>query len=297
MTFLIMGKSKVEHIWNKYSNTYKTEGYELKDVFEILLPFWECKQRVVFEKNAPLDEFSLILLGLIDNGISSRANICEFLGIDEDCFAVMQIKYLLKNNLIEEDEKVRHNYEITFEGRQFLQDKTRKIKSLETDEIEFLVFMTNDLTQSFFDPNTPIDTQISECTKHRFGGYKIGQTHQIQNFDGPIIEHTSRSLGFDYIEKRRNNFVKFVNRIMSNSNKIFYDFRDENLKAYQRSICFYGLLYVNNDNPDDKKLDIRRSEKSVKRFDTEVLEETMSKRASKYLSDNPNFLTKNNVKQ
>ena len=292
-----MEKSKVEHIWKKYSNTYKTEGYELKDVFEILRPFWECKQHVVFEKNAPLDEFSLILLNLIDNGISSRANICEFLGIDEDCFAVMQIKYLLKNNLIEEDEEVRHNYEITFEGRKFLQDKKRKIKSLETDEIEFLVFMTNDLTQSFFDPNIPIDTQVSEGTKKSFAGYKIGQTHQIQNFDGLIVEHTSRSLGFDYIETRRNDFVKFVNRKMSNSNKFFYDFRDENLKAYQRSICFYGVLYVNKDNPDDKKLDIRRSEKSVKRFDTEVLEETMSKRASKYLSDNPNFLTKNNVKQ
>ena len=163
-----MGKSKVEYIWKKYSDIYKTEDYELKDVFEILLPFWECKQHVVFEKNAPLDEFSLILLRLIDNGISSRANICAFLGIDEDCFAVMQIKYLLKNDLIEEDEKERHNYKITFEGRKFLQDKTRKIISLETAEIEFLVFMTNDLTQSFFDPNIPIDTQVSEGMKTSF---------------------------------------------------------------------------------------------------------------------------------
>jgi predicted transcriptional regulator len=244
----------------------------------------------VVEKEMELDRFSRIILELVNSKVTKHSEICAFLGIDEDSFVTMQFHFLLKNDLIRETQI--GIYEITHEGLAFLQNKT-KLKNIETVEFEYYItekmdYLKNDLTQDLFDPNLPIDQQLSAAKKGNFSGYVIMQTHQIQELEtAKIIPHKHKPT-FRSVSDQRNNFASFFNKQFKE--KSFYDFADSNLEAYRRSICFYGLLFVKEENKEERILEIRQSEKSVKMFSGSELEQTLTDKATKYLKENPDFI-------
>ncbi len=280
---------RFQQVWERFKDHHKTEGYKLVSIFDIYLPFWQCKQNVVIEKEMELDRFSRIILELVNNKITSHNEICAFLGIDEDSFVTVQFHFLLKNDLIREAQI--GVYEITHEGLSFLQNKT-KLKNIATVEFEYYItekmdYLKNDLTQDFFDPKFPIDTQVSAGRKSNFSGYTVMQTHQVQKSEiGKEIPHKQKPT-FRFVSEQRNNFTSFFNKQFKDKN--FYDFADSDLEAHKRSICFYGLLYENESNSEERILEIRQSQKSVKNFINSELEQTLTNKATKYLKENAYF--------
>ena len=274
---------------NEFKNTYSNKGYSLKRVFEIYLPFWECKQNIVVEKELEPDRFSKILLELINNGKRSHAKICQFLGIEETNFCTMQLHFLIRNNLIEQNGS---DYEITHEGLAFLENK-KKPKTMEIEEFEYMAkekfnFWENDITSNFFDPLKPIDKQLSDSKKGSFSGYKILQipkTDKIEKGQGKVfIEHNNKPTYRKVVEKR-NDFSEFFHT-MKLDEKIFYDFADSKLECHQRNICFLGFWYENEEKPDYRKVDIRQFEKTVKEFKDYELERELSKKMTEYVLKN-----------
>jgi predicted transcriptional regulator len=236
-----------------------------------------------------LDRFSRIILEIVNSKVTNHSEICAFLGLDDDSFVTVQFHFLLKNDLIRETQI--GIYEITHEGLSFLQNKT-KLKNIETVEFEYYItekmdYLKNDLTQDFFDPNFPIDTQVSAGRKSNFSGYTVMQTHQVQKSEtAKEIPHKQKPT-FRFVSEQRNNFTSFFNKQFKDKN--FYDFADSDLEAHERSICFYGLLYENETNKEERILEIRQSKKSVKNFLNSELEQTLTNKATKYLKENADF--------
>lgn len=279
-----------QKLWEQFKDHHKTEKYVLKEIFDIYLPFWQCKQNIVVEKDVELDRFSRIILELIQNNVTKHSEICDFLGVDRDSFVITQFHFLLKNDFIREldDDK----YELTHEGISFLQNKT-KAKSNETIEFEYFVtekmnYLKNDLTQDFFDPSSPIDKQLSKKKKSNFSGYEIMQSHRIQKSESSKeIPHKNKPT-YRLINEKRSDFSAFFNTKFRD--KTFYDFADNKIDTHKRNICFYGLLYENVENQDDKKLDIRHSLKSLKQFKNNDLETALTNKTTHYLMENPDFI-------
>lgn len=286
------GKNQRFHqLWEKFKNHHQTEGYELKEVFDIYLPFWHCKQNIVVERDVELDRFSRIILELLQNNITKYSEICAFLGIDEDDFVTIQFHFLLKNDLIRE--LGDNSFELTHEGISFLENK-KKIKNMETTEFEYFLperinYLKNDLTQEFFNPMLPIDKELlSEQRKTSFSGYKVMHSDRItESKTSQKIPHKYKPT-YRQISDDRNAFAKFYDQ--TNQDKIFYDFADTKIRPKERNICFYGLLYEKTDNEEDKKLDIRHSSKSVRLFKNNNLENTLSAKATTYLNQHPDFI-------
>jgi len=282
---------RFQQVWELFKDHYKTEGFKLVSIFDIYLPFWQCKQNVVVEKEMEPDRFSRIILELVNSKVTKHSEICAFLGIDEDSFVTVQFHFLLKNDLIRETQI--GIYEITHEGLSFLQNKT-KLKNIETVEFEYYIiekmdYLKNDLTQDFFDQNFPIDTQVSAGIKENFSGYIVMQTHQVQKPEtAKEIPHKQKPT-FRFVSKQRNNFASFFNKHKQFKHKNFYDFADSDLEAHKRSICFYGLLYENETNKEERILEIRQSQKSVEKSSDYVLEQTLTNKATEYLKANPDF--------
>src|SRR5690606_32544905 len=92
---------------------------------------------------------------------------------------------------------------------------------------------------------------------------------------------------FRFVSEQRNNFTSFFNKQFKDKN--FYDFADSDLEAHKRSICFYGLLYENESNSEERILEIRQSQKSVKNFINSEIEQTLTNKATKYLKENADF--------
>lgn len=273
---------RFQGVWEQFKDHHKTEGYMLANIFDIYLPFWQCKQNIVIEKDIELDRFSRIILELINNKITDHTEICKVLGIDEDSFVTVQFYFLLKNDLIREIQN--STYEITHEGLSFLQKKTT-LKNLEIVEFEYLIC---DLIQDFFDPNTPIDLKVSAGRKNNFSGYVVMKTDQIiKSETAKEIPHKQKPT-FRFVNDQRNNFTSFFNKKFKDKN--FYDFADSDFKARERSICFYGLLYENENNNDERILEIRQSQKSVKKSKALEFEQTLSFKATKYLKENIDFM-------
>lgn len=279
---------RFQKIWKKYQNHYTTEGYQLIDIFDIYLPFWQCKQSIIVEKDVELDRFSRIILELINNRITSHTDICKVLGIDEDSFVTMQFHFLIKNDLIRD---TGEEYEITYEGIQFLKNKS-KIKNVETIDFEYFVtermsYLKNDLTQEFFNPNFPIDTKLSQKRINDFGGYQLIQYNRIKSDESLIMIPFSRKPSYREISENRSDFSLFFNT--QYSDKLFYDFADNSIEAHKRNICFIGLVYQKEDNIEEQLLEIRHSKKSVRIFKSHEKEDILSNKTTKYLKENPSF--------
>jgi hypothetical protein len=278
--------------WEDFKDVYSTEGYSLKYVFEIYLPFWECKQNIVVEKKLEPDRFSKILLKLIKNGKRSHMEICQFLGIEETDFCTMQIHFLIKNNLIEQNGS---EYEITHEGLAFLEKRGEKPGTMEIEEFEYMAkekfnFLENDMTNDFFDQRKPIDKQWSDLKKMRFSGYKILQTHKIKKIEkeqGKIFIEPKNNPTYRKVVKKRDDFLEFFKTMKPD--KIFYDFADSELKYHQRNICFLCFLYENRERPDDRKIHIRQFEETVEKFENNELEKELSKKMAEYVLKNVRF--------
>lgn len=273
----------LQKIWELYKEEHGTEEYYLKEIVEIYLPFWKCKQSIVIEKELELNRFSRVLLELIQEGLNTHKELCLFLGIDEDSFATVQLHFLLTQGLICESEN--GSYDLTYQGRDFL-DKKKKIKNIETTDFEFYVtekldFLQNDLIQTFFDPNLPIDSNRSDKKKQSFSGYRIMQTHKLNiPEDAKTINHSRKNKPtFNKISSNRSKFSSFFNSI--NKEGVFYDFAEPVMDTHKRSICFYGLLYEHKVNKEDILVDIRRSRKTVNTSNNLYnLEELLSKKVT-----------------
>lgn len=278
---------KFQPIWAQFRTHHQTEDYSLRTVFDIYLPFWKCKQSIVVEKEIELDRFSKIILQLVDQGITSHEAICAFLGIKEDSFPTIQFHFLLKLDLICEPEIGA--YEITHNGIKFLQDKVKPKKTEQVDFEYFLVekmhYLQNELTQDFFDPNLPIDQELSEQLKKNFEGYKVLQTHKMNKNDQEArqIPHDNKNKpAFKKIVTHRNDFSSFFNDQYKAGT--FYDFADTKVDAHKRNIRFIGLLYEHA-TTEEQLLDIRQSRNSIHASGKEkyILEKTLSKKATQYI--------------
>lgn len=266
--------------------------YELKNIFEIYLPFWFCRQNVVVEKEIELDRFSKIILQTIQSGFTKHSEVCRFLGVETNSFVTMQFHFLIKNGLLNETAiSSDTEYEITFEGLSFL-DRKKKITAVETVEFEYFYndltlefldkhrfdFLINDLTKDFVDTSKPLDTKnISEGKRKKFSGYKVLQTNLLPP-DRIEIPHKNKPYNLNKVE-----FANFFNK--QQSDKSFYDFESSNIETHKRSICFLAFEY--EDKTGVKIYDIRHFKKTVNEFDRHELEDNLTKRTTEYLKKNP----------
>ena len=272
-------KNKYSSIYEKFKNDRKTEGYCLDGIYEVFFPFWSCKQKIVVEKDVELDRFSKIILELINSGINSHSEICSFLGVKEKDFVTMQFHFLIKNELLDEDNE--HIYQITPEGISFLKNKT-KIQNMETVEFEYLY---NDLSMEYFNPANPIDENISKDQKSQFSGYKEFQTHKLTKENIKQIRHENKNKP-TLSNIKQSDFAQFFNN--QKKDMTFYDFNSKSIDAHKRSILFLLLDYLNEENQHE--IEIRQFESSVLKFNKHVLEEKLSTETSKYMKENNEFL-------
>lgn len=274
-------KNNYQSIYNKFKSHKKTEGFELKSINEIFIPFWYCKQKVVVEKDVELDRFSKILLELINSKISTHNEICNFLGIKKDDFTTIQFHYLIKNELIEENYK-DDSYEITHKGISYLKGIS-KIQNLETIEFEYFYndlsmemlnivdyrYLYNDLSKEYFDPKKPLDKNTSKKKSIEFSGYQVLQTNKLTNSTIKQLAHKNRP---SLSKIKQSDFASFFNN--QNTEMTFYDFDDKDFKSHKRSILFLELEYVNDEF--QKEYEIRQFKNSVNKFAGFVLEEKLS---------------------
>jgi predicted transcriptional regulator len=273
--------------------------YELKNIFEIYLPFWFCRRNVVVEREIELDRFSKIILQTVQNGFTKHSEVCEFLGVETNSFVTTQFHFLLKNGLLNETPISNDTeYEITFEGFSFL-DRKKKITAVETIEFEYFYneltlefldkhrfdFLVNDLTKEYVDTSKPLDTKnISEGKRAKFSGYIIQQTKDLEK-NGAFqkseileIKHKNKPYNLNKVD-----FANFFNKQFQD--KSFYDFESNNIETHKRSICFLGFEY--EDKTGVKIYDIRHFKKTVKEFERHELEEKLTKQTTDFYKKNP----------
>ncbi len=280
-------QEKYQEIYNQFKKDHSTEGYELNLVDEIYLPFWTCKQNIEVQMELVLDRFSEILLRLVKQGLKKRSEICKFLGIDEDDFTLMQFNFLLNEGFLEENANKLNQiyYEITHEGRDFLEGKMQESKlTIETAEVEYVLndleYLTEKKYNEFFDKAQPIDNQSNK----NFSGYKYVPTPKLSKNHIPHSEKPA-------LRKINNlNFIDFYNK--SHQEGIFYDFVNKKIEAHKRSILF-TLLYFKNRN-EEEIVEIRHCKTSVNKFDKEcrMLEKTLSEKVKIYIQKDPHFIKK-----
>jgi len=292
-------KNKYQNIYNKFKNHKSTEGYELKGIYEIFYPFWQCKQKIVVEKDVEVDRFSKILLELIKTGITSHSDICSFLGVKEDDFVTMQFHYLIKNELITEN---NGNYVIEHKGLEFLKNKT-KIQNAETIEFEYFYndlsmelldivdyrYLYNDLSKEYFNPDNPIDKNLSENKRKRFSGYQVIQTHKLKkNYNNSLPKNHLIFKNRPILSRiNQSDFAQFFNK--QKKDMTFYDFDNNTIEVHERSIQFLLLEYINEE--EQIEIEVRQFKSSVREFNGYVLEEKLSKEVTKYIKNNDDFLT------
>ncbi len=266
--------------------------YELKNIFEIYLPFWFCRQNVVVEKEIEIDRFSKILLQTIQSGFTKHSEICRFLGVEPDAFVTMQFHFLIKNNLLNETPIENDTeYEITFDGLSFLERK-KKVTSVETMEFEYFYndltlelldrqrfdFLINDLNKDFVDTSKPFDSKkISEGKRKKFSGYRVMQTNLLPQ-NRIEIPHKNKPYNLNKVE-----FATFFNK--QHTDKSFYDFESNNIETHKRSICFLAFEYL--DTTGIKLYEIRHFKKTVMEFDRHDIEDNLSKWTIEYFKKNP----------
>lgn len=266
---------------------HRKPGYDLKNIFEIYLPFWFCRQNVIAEKEIELDRFSKILLQTIQSGFAKHSQVCRFLGVEINSFVTTQLHFLLKYGLLEETPLSNDTeYKITFDGVSFL-NKKKKVTAVETVEFEYFYnditlefldksrfdFLMNDLTRDFVDASKPINVkEISTVKRKQFSGYQVLQTNLLPP-NRIEIPHGNRPYNLNKLD-----FANFFNK--QNRGCSFYDF-DSSIETHKRSICFLAFEYV--DNAGASVYDIRHFKKTVKEFDRHEIEQTLSKRATDYL--------------
>ena len=266
-------KQKHQKVFNTFKSDKKTKGFELVKIHEIYLPFYECKQAIVAEKTVAIDRFSNIILSTIKAGITTHTEICNFLGIKEDDFVIVQFHYLLKNGLITE---TKEGYQITGIGTNFLNKK----HNLQQVEVIDFKYYFNEITQTYFNPLQLIDNN----KRMKFSGYKMLQTHKLNNT--LKIEHKNRPT-FNNIKQTE--FAALFNK--EHANMSFYDFENQDIEIHRRSIAFLCLEYVSTDS--QKEYEIRQFKNSVEKSNGNMLEKTVTKTMNTYLKQKPDFFTQN----
>lgn len=262
-------------IFNTFKNDKKTEGFELKEIHEIYLPFWYCKQTIVAEKTVALDRFTEIILSTIKAGITIHIEICAFLGVKEDDFVTMQFHYLLKNELLTEK---NNEYTITPNGLKFLNKKHtfQKVKIVDFD------YHINDLTKDYFNPLITIDSKVAGKKNNTFFGYKISQSHRLAK-NVKVIEHKNRPT-FSKINQA--DFAALFNK--EHPTMSFYDYENQDVEIHKRAIVFVCLKYVTESN--EMEYEIRQFKQTVKKFNGYTIEKNLTKAVNDYYKHKPELL-------
>lgn len=297
-------KNKYQSIFDKFKDYHTTDGYSLECIDEIYLPFWFCKQGIIVEKDIEVDKFSRIILELVDSSIKTHPEICQFLGIDENNFVIMQFHFLIKNGLLEENSLDDNQtlYELTHEGRRFLEEKG-VLQKTEIIEFEYMVndlgmellektdyqYFFNDLKQDFFNEKNLVDDVSKEKNKN-FKGYKVIPTINItKNNKNRLpknhIPHKNKPTINDF---KSADFSNFFNKNYQEGT--FYDYEDGKINAHKRSILFLLLIYESDTG--QSKIEIRQSKNSVRKFRGYELENELSSEAKRYFDNDNEFIGK-----
>lgn len=254
---------------------------QLNDIFEVYLPFWQCKQKVVIDKSLALDRFSIILMQAIDSGLILHSDLCLFLGIEENSFVLMQIHYLIKNELIKEIEKAGEiQYEITRDGVDFMQNK----KKITMTEIFNFNYCYNDILQSFFTESCSIaedgeSINLEELIKNENDSLKyiVAETKRLdKNIN--LIPHKNKPYNINKVE-----FARFFNK--QHKDKVFYDIECNSQELHKRSICFLAFEYIDESNT--KIYEIRHFKKTIRGFKKYSIETELSKKVNEYYKKHP----------
>lgn len=289
-----MAKAKHDEKYQEVSDKFKDHHPEhnLALICEVYLPFLRCEQEIMVQTKVAVDdavdgnddEFSKILLNLVECGLKKHNEICSFLGVEEDDFILKQLNFLIQHGFLEKNgEREGLCYEITYEGRNFLNnDEGSSLKNIERIKFEYMI---NDLSYQneelyrFFGKGRPADNNGSG--EHSEYKYKRS-SRKNEKLPLKCISHGNMPV---YEINKNPNFVDFFHS--SYDNGTFYDF-DRNSEAYKCNILFYLLHYESKDQ--DFKIDIRHCRSSVKEFSDENIEEQLSKDVEKYCKQHPEFL-------
>ncbi len=269
--------TKATVIFDKFRDNHSPE-YTLEVIHEVYFPFFDCKGEVVAETNLQLDRLSKIILAFLSPQSETHASLCGFLGIDEDSFILSHLHYLIKEGFIAE-QFAPHSYHLTLAGRQFLIGIS---ESRTMQQVAFL-FQYNALLRTFFDPDFPIDYELSAAKKTNFKGYRMLQTNKIEPNGHKTIPHKQRP---KIEQEDRAAFATWFNSRFPNHQ--FYDLDNEAPKSHTRSVSFVVLEFRDENN--SKKYEVRRHEKTVTGASQYELEDAMTKAFAKFMVENPRFL-------
>lgn len=263
---------KYSELYNKFKDHKKTEGYNLKNIKELYFPLWFCRQKIAVEKELEVDRFSRVLLSFIGSKGKSHVEVCEFLGVDEDDFTLMQIYFLTKQGfLIEELYNDNTYYVMSQEGKSFL-DKAQKAKQIDEEVISYYY----DGLQSVLRAN--LDSVYNVVQSHKFKNTKEKEI-MIKHDDKPTLSKIKQV-----------DWNKFYQNLTSHENLFFYSFLEKQIETHKRHIPFLAFIYKNKDEEFD--IDIRKYEKTVRDFKKHgyELEERLSKSVNKKQKKDEKFL-------
>lgn len=263
---------KYSELYEQFKDLKKTEGYNLKNIKELYFPLWFCQQKIAVEKELEVDRFSRILLSFIGTTRKSHTEVCDFLGIDEDDFTLMQIYFLTKQGfLIEEFHNDNTYYVMSQEGKSFL-DKDKKAKQIDEEEITYYY-----------------DGLQSVLTANLDSVYNVVQSHKFKNTNEEkiMIKHDDKPT---FSKIKQENWDSFYQKLTSHKNFFFYSFLEKEIKTHKRHIPFLAFIYKNKDEEFD--IDIRKYEKTVHDFKKHgyELEERLSKSVNKKQKKDEKFL-------
>lgn len=268
-------KQKFQKLYDQFKDNHQPEQ-ELKNIFEIYLPFWFCRRNVVAEKEVELDRFSKVILQTIQSGLIKHSEICKFLGVAPDSFVTSQFHFLIKKGLLDEVMVMNDSeYVVTHEGISFLERKS-KVSSFETIGFDYHF---NDLTLELFDINKPLESNnLSTGRKQSFGGYRLIKKERV-SINRVQIPCSNKGAKFDTVS-----LSKFFNS--ANTDCSFYDFESDREKRIPQWISFLALEYI--DRAGMMRYDIRQFEETVRGFNDEFqLEPKLSESVTKYFKRHP----------
>lgn len=272
-------EAKFDGVFTIMKDTHSPE-FNLHRIFEVYFPFYQCKVNIVAETADSIDQFSRIVLSLVEAGMCEKEKIYGFLGIETVTFLNSHLDFLIKAGYLNETHDGAQ-FELAYAGRQYLQGII-KFQHLETVTFEFWL---NGLAKDFFLPQDPIDHGLGQVKKKKFESYKLLQTKRIVPNDHLEIPFGKKmQLG----DIPRTKLVEAFKRSFPAYS--FYDFDDGVLEAHQRSISFLVLLY--EDEAGSPLYEVRRGEKTLTQFDGYDLEEKMSHAFSQFMKENPRVLEK-----
>lgn len=267
-------KEELQEVWTLYKEAKLNKGYVLTEVKAVYVPIWKCRQEIIISAEVPLDRFSQVVLQAIAAGQTKHEEICAFLGVAEDSFVLGQFHYLLKQDWIRIDSE--QVYWLTPKGRTLL-EKEEHVKQLKTVSFEYYTIEESKpkkgITQlQFFNPQLPLNANLSDAKRKNFKGYRIFQNNRLE--EDALIQvlphHQNQAPNLTTLKGQRSDFAVFFKEMTKYN---FYDFEKSALKCHPHSLCFLQLKYQKEEDATKILIEMRQFSKSVVQFDGFELED------------------------